>query len=137
MAKRPASRTRPVRGLARTDTATLRRELERRGRVLLARRDQLLTELSELEAELRALGAAGSPRPGARRRRPYTRNKKSLVEALRAALKGKTMSAAEAIEAIQAAGHRIGSRTFVTQVRIALGRREHFRRVARGRYTAK
>jgi hypothetical protein len=136
MAKKVATRRRTPRGLAHTDTAALRRELERRAGLLVARREQLLAELSELDAELQALGVAGASRPGPRRRR-YARNKMTLVEALRAALKGKTMSAGDAIAAIAAAGYKSTSRTLTIQVRNALAKAEHFKRVERGRYTAK
>jgi hypothetical protein len=133
---RKAQNRRAARGLARTDTAALRRELERRARMLVARRDQILAELSELDAGLRALGVAGA-RPGARRGRRRARNKTTLVEALRAALKGKTMSAGEAAEAVTAAGYKTESPSFLMQVRIALGKKQLFKRVERGRYTAK
>lgn len=138
---RKARARRAARGLAHTDTAALRREIERRAAGLLTRHETLASELAEVQAELTALGVdagstgrVGRGRPPGRRR---ARNKVTLIQALRAALKGKTMSAGQAADAVSAAGYKSKSESIVPQVRIALMKRKHFKRVERGRYTAK
>ena len=140
MARKTSSR-RTSRGLAATDTAALRRELERRERsvdALLARRKRIASEMAAIESEIEALGGgAGSPprgRRGAPRRRP--RNAQTLAQALAAALKGKTMSVKEAAQAVRDAGYKTTSRSFYVQVITALAK-GGFKKVARGRYTAK
>jgi len=64
------------------------------------------------------------------------RNKATLVDALAAALKGKTMGVAEAMAAVKAGGYKSRSKNFRTMVNIALIKGP-FTRKGRGMYTAK
>lgn len=73
--------------------------------------------------------------PGPGRKRP--RNESNLIEVLAAVLKGKTMGVAEAMEAVQTAGYRSSSPNFKAMVNGSLIKKKYFRRVERGRYTAK
>ena len=110
--------------------------------------DQLATELDRLRAELEALGSLDGAVPrgrgrGGRRgpgrppgRRGRRRNKATLVDTLAAALKGRTMGVAEAAAAVKAAGYKSGARSFRIMVNTALIKGP-FKRVGRGRYTAK
>ncbi len=101
--------------LARISVADLNAELARRrgqAGALQRHHDELAAELDGLRADLEALGSIdgavprgrgrggrrGPGRPPGRRRRG--RNKTTLVEALAAALKGKTLSIADAIAAV-------------------------------------
>ena len=135
MAKRSST---PIAGL--TD-AQLRAELARRTRRtagLHRRRQSILRRLARLDAKILALGGeiGNTPRAGsAGRTRP--KNDLSLADALRAALKGKTLGVAEAMEAVQKAGYRSNSRNFRTMVTITLGKTKGIKRVSRGQYSAK
>jgi hypothetical protein len=80
-------------------------------------------------------GGAGGARSSGRRR---ASNKQTLADALHELLRGKTMSVTDAAQAVQQAGYKTNSRTFRVQVNIALVKRKDlFRRVQRGQYTAK
>ncbi len=107
---------------------------------LQRRRDKLAAKLADLDHQLGAMGVdAGGPAPRGRRVGATGRsaNKTSLVESLRGVLKGKVLSTSEAIEAVQKAGYTSTSKNFRVMVSIALGRKKFFKRVERGRYTAK
>jgi len=118
-------------------TAELHAELQRRGRSvkkLERRREKLLADLADVEAELAQEGALSSA--GGIRRRP--RNEKNLVDALHEVLQGKTMSVTEATQAVQQAGYITTAANFRTIVNQALLReKKKFKKVARGQYTAK
>lgn len=135
MSKRTSS------GLTGVATAEILKELTRRRRglgTLQRKRARLAARLHAVEAQIAALGGdgrAGAAGRGRRGGRP--RNSMSLVEALSGALKGKTMSVQEAMDAVQRAGYKTTSPSFrviVNQALIASGK---FRRVSRGKYTAK
>jgi hypothetical protein len=85
-------------------------------------------------AEIASLGGAANGRvgrpPGPGRKRP--KNEASLIDALAAVLKGKTMGAAEAMEAVQGAGYRSSSPNFKAMVNGTLIKKKYFRRVERG-----
>jgi hypothetical protein len=113
----------------------LQSEIKRREkftRSLQRRREKLLQQLAEVEAEIATHGAlSGGGRGG---RRP--RNESNLPEALVGVLSGKTMSVTEAAEAVQKAGYITTSPNFRTIVNQALIRDKRFKRVGRGQYTA-
>lgn len=127
MARRPR--------IAAMSIADLHAEIRRRERgskSLLRRRQTLLKKIASLDAQIAAAG--GSPGKSAG---PRPRNDMPLVEALRQALKGKTMSVTDAAEAVQKAGYRTSAANFRTMVNVALlTRRNKFKRVERGMYTA-
>lgn len=126
MARRPRIATMSIADLH----AEIRRR-ERGSKSLLRRRQTLLKKIASLDAQIVAAG--GSPGKSAG---PRPRNEMSLVEALRQALKGKTMSVTDAAEAVQKAGYRTSSVNFRTMVAIALSNKKNkFKRVERGRYT--
>jgi hypothetical protein len=129
-------------------TEELEAELARREQnqgALLMRRDELLAELDEINAQLgggrvvrRKAGKkkAGRPRrAGAGRKRP--KNKTNLVDALAVVLKGKQMSVTEVAAAVQKAGYKTSSANFRTIVNQALIKNTKvFKKVSRGLYTA-
>ena len=123
----------------------LRDEIKRRIETLETRRQELLTELDSVESEIAvaagSLGGNGYVRPrsasrGRTRRRP--RNELNLVESLQKVLKGTTMSVTEMAGAVQRAGYKTTSPNFRTIVNQTLIKNPKlFKRVSRGRYTAK
>jgi len=123
---------------------------------LESERDELMTRVEELNAEIERLaGQAGvartrgrgrgrRPAAGGRRRtargtprkRPY--NEMNLVDALAKTLKGKTMSVTDVSEAVQQNGYRTSSANFRTIVNQTLiNNPDRFERVGRGQYTAR
>ncbi len=143
--------------LRHVPTVELRRELDRRAELLeemQARRAEIETELKQIDADLRALGeTAPSKAPGSRHRRagghPRSRgrsaaartrssNTRTLAEALQQALKGRTLGIGEVIEAVQKAGYKSNARSFRTMVNLTLlKRKDLFKKMGRGQYTAK
>lgn|SRR5262245_53627367 len=125
-------------GLASLSFGQLQAEIRRRSRragALERRRDSLLRKLDALNAQIHQMGGGGAGRSSGRRR---ASNKVTLADALHELLRGKTMSVTDAAQAVQQAGYRTNSRTFRVQVNIALVKRKDlFRRVERGQYTAK
>ena len=119
----------------------LRTELSRRQRMaapLVRQRKALAARLATLDAQLQSYGLGSAPTANGQADAPRTRanNKTSLLDALRSVLKGKTMSVAEAADAVRKAGYASASKHFRTMVNIALIKKKHFKRVARGHYTA-
>ncbi len=152
--KKPARRKR-TRGssLAAASTADIQKELERRERLLGKledSRDQLLDELDKVEKELKVL-AKSMPRGGRQgkattrratgrkttgRKRP--KNKTNLVVALSKVLKGKIMGVSVVTVAVQKAGYKTSSPNFRTIVNQTLiNNKKVFKKVSRGKYTAK
>ena len=127
--------------LGRATTEDLQRELQRRQRSasrLIAKRDKLAGQLAELDAELASLGlesGMGVTARGTVRRRP--RNESNLADALVAELTGKEMSVTEAAESVVASGYKTSSANFRTIVNQTLLKDKRFKKVSRGRYTAK
>jgi hypothetical protein len=125
--------------LAGLSLAEINRELARRQRsvgTLERRRAKLLKQVAELDAQISAYGGSlkgGWSRAG-RRTRP--KNEVQLLDALKSALKGKTMGVAEVAEAVQKAGYQTTSPNFRTIVNQTLLKKKHFKRVSRGQYTA-
>jgi hypothetical protein len=148
MAKRKRRRGK----LAWISVTDIQAELSRRrsqAGALQRRHDALATELAGVRADLEALGSlnGAAPRergrsgrrrgPGAPRGRRMPKNKVKLPDALATVLKGKTMSVADAGAAVQRAGYKTNAKNFGAVVGFALTKSGKFRRVARGRYTAK
>ena len=128
--------------LSRIPTAQIHAELRRRQRdvaALLARREALARKLAFFDELLHGTSAQPAPTPnGAVGRRRRAVNAVSLPQALHAALKGKTLSVTEAADAVLKSGYKTHSKSFRIQVNIALTKHpELFKRVERGRYTAK
>lgn len=129
--------------LASISSARLEAEIRLRERVLaplLRRRAKVAAKLAALDRRLAALGGRAGParRAGAagpRGRR--AKNAKTLAETLVSVLRGKTLSVSEAAAAVKRAGYRTNSRHFRTQVNIALFKDRRFKRVSRGKYTAR
>lgn len=148
-------------GLSTASLSELQAELDRRAdalRDLTDRRDQLASELADVEREIashggtvparrgrpRGSGRRGPGRPAGTRKKVRraggrrARNKTSLVDALQEVLTGNTMSVTEVSDAVQKAGYRTTSANFRTIVNQALlANPKVFRKVSRGKYTAK
>lgn len=123
--------------LSAIDTTALAAELRRRRSVLPRlerKRDRIAAKVAALDAEIERLGgkANGAARGGAR-----PRNAEPLAAVLAKVLKGKTLSVGEAADAARKAGYRSGGASFVRLVNAAMLRDARFKRVKRGRYTAK
>ena len=115
--------------------AALQSEIKRREKhanSLQRRREKLVKQLAEIDAEIAELGGTISGGRGGRR----PRNEANLPDALVKVLTGKTMSVTEAADAVRAAGYITTSPNFRTIVNQALIRDKRFKRVGRGEYTA-
>jgi hypothetical protein len=129
--------------LAKLSINDLHQEIARRSksvRSLERRRATLLKRLADLDAQIAANGGSAGGRSGWSRSgggaRTRARNESNLLEALQALLKGKTMSVTDAADAVQKAGYQTTSPNFRTIVNQTLLKKKHFKRVARGQYTA-
>ena len=114
--------------------AEIARELRRRERrvgALERKRARWARKIDALDAQIAAMGGKAGRRAGGGR----ARNKRTLVEALAATLKGKTLGVTEAAAAVQRRGYRTNSPNFRTIVNQALIANKVFRRVGRGKYT--
>jgi len=132
-------------------TMELQQELDRREKgahKLAAKRDRLIEQIAEIDAELEELGyEAETPAPtnarrngrtarGGSRKRP--KNDQPLTEVLQKVMKGKTMGVTEAAEAAQNAGYRSSSASFRNIVNQTLLKHpDLFKKIERGQYTAK
>lgn len=135
--------------LSHVPTSDLIRELERRQAMAgeyEAKRAALEKELASIDAELAALVGASGQRAGAAPRhvrrsaaaRTRAANQVPLNTALHNLLKGNTMSVSEAAAAVQKAGYKSNAANFYTVVNLTLlKRKDLFKRVGRGQYTAK
>jgi len=122
--------------LSTLSTTELQSEIKRRSRKLGAlqrKRDKLEAQLREVQQEIDGLG--GEVTADGRRRCP--RNDQNLADALADLLKSKTLSVTEAAIEVQKAGYRTTSPNFRTIVNQTLLKDKRFRRVSRGKYTAK
>lgn len=119
----------------------LQTELRRRHRKVAAlqrRRERIARKVGALDDLIASIGGTAIGRMPLGPGRGRARNEKSLAEALHEVLKGQTMRVTDVAEAVQKAGYKTNSRTFRVQVNIALvKRRDLFKRVGRGQYTAK
>lgn len=157
---RKASAPRGGGGLRAASAGELQAELQRRSRdlaMLESKRDELLSKVEGIDAEIAAInGALGvsTTAPRGRRsagrakagagirvtrmaggRRP--RNDSSLEVALANTLKGKTMGVSEVAEAVQQAGYKTTSPNFRTIVNQTLIKSDLIKKIGRGQYTAK
>ena len=134
-ARKSTPRKSSSQSLGGVSTVDLQREIARRQRSrdrLVEKRAKLAADLAALDAEIAALGASGAA-AGKR-----VRNEANLVDSLKGVLSNATMGVAEAADAVQRAGYRTSSPNFRTIVNQALlANKKAFRKVARGRYTAR
>jgi hypothetical protein len=134
-----AKRSSGISGLSITD---LQAELRRRQRALPAlqrKRAGLMAKVAAIDAQIAALGGSVGPSGGGARSargRRGPRKDASLVAMLVKVLTDKTMGVIEAGEAVKAAGYESDSPNFRTMVNAALLKKQFFKRVARGQYTA-
>lgn len=123
--------------LAKVSTDDLAAELQRRNRGLKSlerKRDRLVKQLEELNAQIRSMGGLATSGPGGRKR---PRNAMNLQEALVKLLRNKTLSVTEIAEEVQKAGYKTSSENFRTIVNQTLITSPAFKRVSRGKYTTK
>ena len=141
-----SSSTSATPSLDTASVAELERELAERKRgseKLLRKRERVLAQLADIDAELAEMGISPSGSAlnragggGGGRTRP--RNDKPLPEAMVEVMRGKQMGVSEIAEAVQAAGYKTSSANFRTIVNQALIREtDLFKKVSRGVYTAK
>lgn len=133
--------------LSRVPTIDLIRELERRQAMAGAfesRREALEKELADIEAELSALEARASNGFGRRHvnrsasARTRSASHQPLNAVLQKLLKGRTMSVTEITEAVRNSGYKSNAANFTSVVNLTLlKRKDLFKRVGRGLYTAK
>lgn len=140
-----AKRRGPSRPLAALGTADLFREIDRRRQALEAQRVEAEARLAAIETELLELGSPAGRSPATSRSKVAGAKKSgrgrranSLVSILHKMLQGKTLGVPEMMEAARKAGHKSKAKNFRTIVNLAmLNNRNLFRRVSRGKYTAK
>ena len=110
------------------------RSRQRRLPALQRRRDRIATKLARIDHEIALL--SGDTARSERRRGGA--QKGTLAAYLQRALSGKTMSVGEAAEAVKALGYKSNASNFRLMVNAALLRKGGpFKRIGRGRYTAK
>lgn len=133
-----ASNTAPKKsgaGLSNLSVQDLQVELRRRQRgvaKLERRREKLMAELAQVNAEIADLGGSSlGVTPSGR-----TRNAMTLPDALHQVLQGVTLSVTEAADAVRAAGYHSTAANFRTMVNQALLKDKRFKKVSRGQYTA-
>jgi hypothetical protein len=117
--------------LSNLSVGELQMELARRKRgaaKLERRREKLMAELAEINAQLAGSGVVGNG--GGRR------NSMTLPDALYNVLQGRTMSVTEAADAVRASGYTSAAANFRTMVNQALLKDKRFKKVARGQYSA-
>jgi len=143
--KRSAAKTAPRArktddSLSGIGTAELAAELRRRERSVVSlqrKRDRLLEQLAEVDAQITEAGAMITRAGGVPVGRKRHRNDASLEQALYDLLNGQVMSVTDATHAVQSAGYRTTSPNFRTIVNQTLLKSNRFKKVARGQYTAK
>ena len=131
-------------GLSGYSVSVLETEIMRRQRkisTLQRKYNRLMTAAGKVERQIMSHGGSvnGSARVHGRgltgRRRP--KNDMNLVEALARVLKGRSMGVTEVSHAVQEAGYRTTSPNFRTIVNQTLIKSNLFKRLSRGKYTAK
>lgn len=118
----------------------LQRELHRRekaARTLLAKRASLVAKVEELDRTMSEMGISAKAGVGPVVRAPRAKNDMSLIEALQKLLKGKEMGIPDIVPALPSIGYVSNSPNLRTMVNASLLKRELFKRVGRGIYTAK
>jgi vacuolar-type H+-ATPase subunit D/Vma8 len=114
------------------------RQLERRIKTLVEKRERLLSHVTEIESEIASAEVeikANGGTPSVARKRP--RNTSTLADALADMLNDQHMSVTEVSAAVQGAGYRTTSPNFRTIVNQTLLKDLRFKRVSRGRYTVR
>ena len=114
--------------------ADLTKEMERRqaeANKILAKRNRLARQLEALDQKLAARGLGPKVLP------KRAKNSMSLVEALAKLLKGKELGIPEIMAQLPGVGYVSPSPNLRTMVNVSLLKKTHFRRTARGVYTAK
>ncbi len=117
--------------LSNLSVGELQMELARRKRgaaKLERRRERLMAELAQINAQLAEYGPAASGNG--------RRNSMTLPDALHHVLQGRTMSVTEAADAVRASGYTSAAANFRTMVNQALLKDKRFKKVARGQYSA-
>jgi hypothetical protein len=124
--------------LASLSVAALHAELRRRQKSvkpLQRRKEALLAKIAKIDADIAALGGVVGKSAVGTRVRP--KNSTSLVEALAAVMKNKTLGVSEAVDAVLKAGYKSNAANFKTIVNQTLIKnRDTFKKVGRGQYTA-
>lgn len=127
------SATKSLAGLSVTELQAELRRRQRGAAKLERRREKLMAELAEVNAEIAQLGGVASGvTPSGR-----ARNAMTLPDALAQVLSGVEMSVTEAADAVRASGYQSSAANFRTMVNQALLKDKRFTKVSRGRYTAK
>lgn len=161
MSKKKRRRARTPResgALTKVSIEALQAELQRRRRAatpLLKRRARLAEKLAAMDARIASLGLSveeaapsrrGRGRPAsasvqASRGRPRgtrRRGDQGLRDILQKVLTGRTLGVREAADEVLKAGYRTGSKNFRTVInQTLLVNKDRFRKVSRGKYTAK
>lgn len=117
----------------------LQRELQRRERAarsLLTKRAALVAKMDEIDREIADMGLTAKAGI-ATARAPRAKNEMSLIEALQRLLKGKEMGIPAIVPALPSIGYVSNSPNLRTMVNASLLKKELFKRVGRGTYTAK
>jgi hypothetical protein len=121
-------------------TVELQAELKRRERNakrLVAKRNGLLMQVAEIDAELAALGKS-IPRQlvqGVRPVRHRARNDISLPDAIAAAMEIRARATPkEAAELVRGNGYKTTSKSFNMMVSNAMAKDQRFKRISRGQY---
>ena len=128
------------RTLTAVSQSDLEKELSRRRKLneskvdrLMVKREKLRTELAETEAAI--IEAGGKLARTGTKKRPKNTNK--LSDALAKTLRSRTLSVTEVSERVQQDGYKTTSPNFRTIVNQTLLKDPRFKRVSRGKYTAK
>lgn len=114
------------------------RQLERQFKALAQKRERLIEQVNQIDAELAQcqieIKANGGDPPGTRKR---PRNESNLADALAEMLSERVMTVTEVAAAVQEAGYKTTSPNFRTIVNQTLLKDPRFKRIGRGQYTVK
>ena len=124
-------------GLSDMSITELQSEIRKRQRNLRSlerKRDRLVEQLRQVEADIREAGGLVAAVSGGGRVRP--RNDQNLADSLADLLKDQTLSVTTAAEEVQRAGYKTTSPNFRTIVNQTLLKDARFKRVGRGQYTS-
>lgn len=119
-------------------TVELQLELQRRERAargLLSRRAKAAKKVEEIDAQLTEMGISPTGLSGGRVKR--AQNSLTLTAALQKLLDGKEMGIPDLVPALPSVGYRSESPNLRTMVNVALLKKDTFKRISRGVYTAK
>lgn len=119
-------------------TVVLHQELQRREQAtkgLLRRRATLAAKIEKIDKQLAEMGMSPTGLIGGRVQR--AKNPLSLVAALRKLLDGKEMGIPDLVPALPSVGYHSQSPNLRTMVNVALLKKDVFKRIGRGVYTAK